>query len=79
MSAAVHPVDARPPAGRALAVAVRHLVMVAPSIASVPLISRSLHLDDRQARVLLCATVLFSGFGTILQSGGRLGCCWAAA
>lgn len=71
---AVHPVDEVPPPGRALASAVQHLVvMVATPITSVLLISRSLHLDDPQSRALLCATLLFSGIGTILQSSGRFG------
>ncbi|MFC9440110.1 uracil-xanthine permease family protein [Nocardia sp. NPDC057030] len=71
---AVHPVDEVPPLGRALASAVQHLVvMVATPITSVLLIGRSLHLDDAQSRALLCATLLFSGIGTILQSGGRFG------
>ncbi|WP_433658434.1 uracil-xanthine permease family protein [Nocardia sp. CA-128927] len=73
-SAAVHPVDEVPPPGRALASAVQHLVvMVATPITSVLLISRSLHLDDGQSRALLCAALLFSGIGTILQSSGRFG------
>ncbi len=68
----VHPVDELPPVGRALAAAVQHLlVMVATPIASVLLIGHSLHLDDGGTRALLCATLLFSGIGTIIQSMGR--------
>ncbi|WP_280261712.1 uracil-xanthine permease family protein [Nocardia wallacei] len=71
--AAVAPVDEVPPVGRLLAAAVQHLlVMVATPIASVLLIGRSLHLDDGDTRALLCAALLFSGIGTILQSSGRL-------
>ncbi|MFF2395814.1 uracil-xanthine permease family protein [Nocardia sp. NPDC058114] len=70
----VAPVDEIPPAGRAFAGALQHLVvMIAMPLTSVLLISRSLHLDDEAARALLCGALLFSGIGTILQSGGRYG------
>lgn len=65
-------VDEVPPPGRAFTAALQHLaVMVAMPITSVLLIAHSLRLDDGQARALLCATLLFSGIGTILQSSGR--------
>ncbi|GAA5063537.1 uracil-xanthine permease family protein [Nocardia callitridis] len=44
---------------------------MATPIASVLLIGRSLHLDDADVRALLCAALLFSGIGTIIQSIGR--------
>ncbi|MET9485874.1 solute carrier family 23 protein [Nocardia sp. NPDC006630] len=70
----VHPVDEVPRPARALVAAVQHLVvMIATPITSVLLISHSLHLDDGTARALLSATLLCSGIGTILQSGGRFG------
>ncbi|MEV6770346.1 solute carrier family 23 protein [Nocardia sp. NPDC051030] len=73
-AAGVHPVDEVPPVGRMLAGAVQHLVvMAATPIASVLLISRSLHLDDSSARALLSAVLLCCGVGTILQSSGRFG------
>ncbi|WP_067574945.1 uracil-xanthine permease family protein [Nocardia acidivorans] len=65
-------VDTMPPPGRALAAALQHLVvMIATPITSVLLIAHSLRLDDGQTRALLCATLLFSGIGTIVQSSGR--------
>jgi len=68
----VHPVDEKPPLGRAFTAAIQHLlVMVATPIASVLLIGHSLHLDDGGTRALLCAVLLFSGIGTVIQSLGR--------
>lgn len=73
-AAVVAPVDEIPPAGRAFAGALQHLVvMIAMPLTSVLLISRSLHLDDDAARALLCGALLFSGIGTVLQSSGRYG------
>ncbi|UGT57278.1 uracil-xanthine permease family protein [Nocardia asteroides] len=73
-AAGVAPVDEIPPAGRAFAGALQHLVvMIAMPLTSVLLISRSLHLDDDAARALLCGALLFSGIGTVLQSSGRYG------
>ncbi|MFI9509498.1 uracil-xanthine permease family protein [Nocardia sp. NPDC052566] len=72
VNAAVHPVDERPTLGRGFAAALQHLaVMVAMPITAVLLIGRSLRLDDADTRALLCAALLFSGVGTILQSTGR--------
>ncbi|MFI6868448.1 uracil-xanthine permease family protein [Nocardia sp. NPDC050406] len=69
-----HPVDEIPPPGRAVTAALQHLVvMIAMPITSVLLISHSLRLDEGTARALLSATLLVSGIGTILQSGGRFG------
>lgn len=65
-------VDEMPSAGKAFAAALQHLVvMLTMPITAVLLIVRSLSLDDGTARALLCATLLFSGVGTILQSTGR--------
>ncbi|QIS15127.1 uracil-xanthine permease family protein [Nocardia arthritidis] len=69
-----HPVDEIPSPAKAFAASLQHMaVMVATPITSVLLIGRGLHLDDGQIRALLCAALLFSGVGTILQSGGRFG------
>lgn len=74
VSTEVASVDEIPPAGRAFVGALQHLVvMIAMPLTSVLLISHSLRLDDDAARALLCGALLFSGIGTILQSGGRYG------